>query len=119
MPDTDNAVPHMYATCDVDLRDGFPTDFLNAKYVVATDPVQTHLATGQEVVSYLAEGVQDETSYIGCHFRFMEQYELDDGVIAKIYEKISGFSEDDLQNLRDYYDALYPGYSSIFAERIY
>lgn len=119
MPDTDNAVPHMYATCDVDLRDGFPTDFLNAKYVVATDPVQTHLATGQEVVSYLAEGVQDETSYIGCHFRFMEQYELDDGIIAKIYEKISGFSEDDLQNLRDYYDALYPGYSSIFAERIY
>ena len=119
MPDTDNAVPHMYATCDVDLRDGFPTDFLNAKYVVATDPIQTHLATGQEVVSYLAEGVQDETSYIGCHFRFLEQYELDDGVIAKIYEKTSGFSEDDLQNLRDYYNTLYPGYSSIFTERIY
>lgn len=118
MPYTDNAVPACYDTSDVDLRDGFPTDFLHAKYVVTTDPIQLHLSSGQEVVSYLAAGVQNESSYIGEHFCYLEQYQLDDGVTAKIYEKTSEFGESDLQKLRDYYTALYPDSGSIFADRI-
>ena len=118
MPDTANAVPHMYATCDVDLRDGFPTDFLYAKYIVTTDPVQLHLPSGQEVVNYLALNVQNPESYIGRHFQYMEQYELDDGVIAKIYVKISDFNNEDLQEMRDHYGKLYPGYSNIFEDKI-
>lgn len=76
-------------------------------------------ASGQEVVKYLAENVQDQGSFIGEHFILAEQMELDNGVLAKIYVKTSEFSETDLQMLRDYYTALYPGYESIFAERIY
>lgn len=68
MPTSFDAVPSMENTCDVDLRDGFPTVFLDADYVVTTTPVQTHLQTGQEVICYLADNLQDFTSYIGHHF---------------------------------------------------
>ena len=118
MPDKENAVPHMFNTCDVDLRDGFPTDFLRAKYIVTTDPIQTHLTTGQEVICYLASNLQESNSYIGCHFECIDQIELDNGVTAKIYSKISEFSDKDLQRMRDYYTNLYPGYESLFANRI-
>ena len=64
MPYSDNAITKMFNTHDVDLRDGFPVDFLKAKYIVTTAPVQLHLSSGQEVVKYLANGVQDFDSYI-------------------------------------------------------
>lgn len=118
MPDSDNAIPNMFNTCDIDLRDGFPTEFLHAKYVVTTDPIQTHLATGQEVVTYLASNIMDSDSYMGYHFECIDQVELDYGVVAKIYYKTSEFTEDDLQQMRDYYTNLYPAYEAIFAERI-
>ncbi len=119
MPYSQNAVPQMDNTCDVDLRDGFPTWFLDAKYVVATDPVQTHLDTGQEVVTYLAEQIMNNETCIGKHFECIEQVELDDGVIAKIYSKESDFTAEDLEQIRKYYMELYPEYKELFADRIY
>lgn len=118
MPNSPNAIPNLYNTSDVDLRDGFSADFLHAKYIVTTDPVQTHLATGQEVVTYLAQEVMNEKSYIGQHYKCIDQIELDNHVIAKIYEKISYLSEEDIEQLKAYYSNLYPGYDSLFSGRI-
>lgn len=118
LPDSANAIPSMYDTHDVDLRDGFPTEFISAKYVVTTDPIQTHLSSGQEVITYLAQEVMDSNSYIGCHFVCIDQVELEYGVIAKIYEKQSRLSEDDIMQLKAHYEALYPEYNDNFAERI-
>ena len=118
MPEQDNAVPGMYPTKDVDLRDGFPKNFLKAHYVVATEPIQLHLPSGQEVVSYLSALVQDPDSFLGRHFRPIDEVALDGGVIARIYEKTGAFTEEDLQQLRDYYTNLYPGQEALFADRI-
>lgn len=118
MPNSPNAIPNLYNTSDVDLRDGFSADFLHAKYIVATDPVQTHLATGQEVVKYLAQEVMNEKSHIGQHYKCIDQIELDNHVIAKIYEKLSYLSEEDIEQLKAYYSNLYPGYDSLFSDRI-
>jgi hypothetical protein len=118
MPNSPNAIPNLYNTSDVDLRDGFSADFLHAKYIVATDPVQTHLATGQEVVTYLAQEVMNEKSHIGQHYKCIDQIELDNHVIAKIYEKLSYLSEEDIEQLKAYYSNLYPGYDSLFSDRI-
>lgn len=117
-PETQNAVNNMFRTSDVDLRDGFPNSFLAAEYIVTTDPVQLHLASGQEVVRYLAEMIQDESSYIGQHFIEINQFELDDGVIAKVYYKASGWEQSDLEQLREYFNGLYPGHEDIFGGRI-
>lgn len=118
MPDTDDALPNMLPTSDVDLRDGFPTGFLTADYVVATDPIQTHLPSGQQAVSYLAQEVQDADSYLGRHFHVIEQITLDSGVTAFILQKDSEFTDDDLHRLSAYYTALYPENTELFSDRI-
>lgn len=118
MPESVNPVANMLPSSDVDLRDGFPTGFLKSKYIVTTDPVELHLQSGQEVVSYLASGVMDQNSYIGCHFSLVYETGLDNGITAKIYEKTSEFTENDLQTMRNYFGELYPGYETLFANRV-
>ena len=118
LPEIGKAVPRLLPTHDVDLRDGFPTDFLTAGYVVAAEPAETHLASGQEVVSWLSQSVQDETSCIGKHYTLIREYELDGGVRAKVYQKTGEYAEEDLQTIRDHYAALYPGQEELFAEQI-
>lgn len=107
-------------TADVDLRDGFPVDFLSAGIIVTTDPVQLTLAEGtQEVVRFLSQEVTNPNSPIGRHF--MEDpttFTLDSGVVVHIYIKKSGFEESDLQYLADYFTDYYPGEETIFADRI-
>lgn len=103
----------------VDLRDGFNRDFLFANYIVTTDPVQTHLDSGQEIVKYIASTVVDAGTPIGKHYTFIYEVELDNGVIAKVYARQSGYLEQDLQEMRDYFDSIYPDYKEMFSERIY
>ena len=103
---------------DVDLRDGFPSEFLTAKYVVTTTPVQTHLSSGQHVVTYLADCLHDSSNYLGRHFKKVYEVELDNNVTAEVYEKGSSFTEDDLIKLREYYNTLYPNDTELFADRI-
>ena len=118
LPYSTKAVNNLYRTHNVDLKDGFPSNFIKAKYIVTTDPIQLHLAKGQHVVSYLAKNINDKTSYIGCHYKQLCEFELDKHVKAKIHVKISNLTESDLQKIKDYYSNLYPGYESKFADRI-
>ncbi len=120
-PYGEKAVPRLHNTHDVDLRDGFPTDFLRAGLVVVTDPVEVHLAPGtQEIVRYLAVEVQDPKSPVGRHFEREEQvFSLDRGVEAFIYRKTSDFTQEDLQALADYYTEKYPGQEKLFSDRIF
>lgn len=117
-PYQQRAVPNMIDGSHVDLRDGFPTAFLEAKYVVAATPTQTHLLTGQEVVIYLSESVRDKSTCIGRHFEKIYEIGLDDGVVAEIYEKISDFTNDDLAEIRNHFNNLYPGQTELFDDRI-
>lgn len=117
-PATDRAVPNMFNSNHIDLRDGFPTDFLQARYVVTTTPTQTHLASGQEIITYLSDSVQNSSNYLGMHFQKIYQIELDNHVVAEVYEKISDFTQDDLSKLRTYFCTLYPDSPELFADRI-
>ena len=42
MPASLNSLPTQVHMTDIDLRDGFPNDFLNADIVIATIPTQYH-----------------------------------------------------------------------------
>ena len=124
------SVHRLLPTHDVDLRDGFPTDFLRAGIVVVTDPVDLHLSPGtQEVVSFLATEVQKTDSPIGRHFQKdaqgfslnggrkifsyrknhsfwgndAEASVFDEGKQVWIYHKVSEFTQEDLQFIADYY----------------
>ncbi|MBQ7544493.1 MAG: hypothetical protein IJT02_06065 [Synergistaceae bacterium] len=105
---------------NVDLRDGFPIDFLNADIVLTTEPIQLHLSEGsQEIVRFLAQEVMDSNSAVGRHFTRTENtFSLDKGVTAYIYEKQSPFETEDLEYLAGYFSRIYPGREKIFADRI-
>ena len=119
MPEETNAIPTVISTHDVDLRDGFPSGFLEANYVLVGDPVQLHLPNGtQEVVSYLAKEILDENSFLGKHFEEIARYQLDNCVDAIIYKKISPFTREDYEQLQKYYDQKYGDFPELFHERL-
>lgn len=119
-PYSNNPLHNQCISSDVDLRDGFPTDFLSAAIVVTTEPVELHLREGtQEVVRYLSEQIKDPASPIGKHFmKDSRSFNLDRGVVAYIYIKTSEFSKADLEKIAEYYTNYYPGYDELFAKRI-
>ena len=118
LPNYNNALHNLYQTCDVDLRDGFPVEFFNAKYVITTLPVDLHLVSGQEVVKYLAENINNKNTYLGKHYQQIDKIQLDKGYVAIIYQKVSNFNSADYDKLIDYYDSLYPTHKNLFKERI-
>ena len=119
-PYSEWAVDGQVMTHDVDLRDGFPTVFLDAQIIVTTNPIQLHLKEGsQEVIRYLAEKVQDPGSYLGDNFeRDSRTFTLEDGTEVYIYRKINDLVEKDYDKLFEYFNNYYPDRYEIFGERI-
>lgn len=99
----------------VDLRDGFPQQFLRADYVVVGDPIQYHLRPqDQRVVGVLADEIINKNN-IGNAFELMPQkFTLDNGVEVKIYKKDRNFTPQELQNLKATFLTYYPGENSLF-----
>lgn len=118
MPDTLLSVNTMYVSSHVDLRDGFPTDFLKADIVVVANPVQYHLSQdSQRVIGLLAnEFIQQKGIF--HNYQHLEDYELDDGVIVSVYEKITEYSEEDLDYLRELFNQFYWEYPELFENKI-
>lgn len=118
-PASQDGIPGLQYTSDADLRDGFPRGFLDADFVITTDPLDLHLAAGtQETVRYLAEGLLDPDSAIGKHYEKIASFPLQHGKEALVYKKISNYSEDDLNVIRDYFENYYPGQDELFGDWI-
>lgn len=115
-----NPLINSLPTADVDLRDGFPTDFLSAGIIITTVPIQLHLRSGsQEVVRFLHQELTNPDSPIGKHFeKDPAVFELDDGVIVNIYIKKSDFDNWDLKYISNYFSKYYPGQNELFSDRI-
>lgn len=82
----------------VDKRDGFNNDFFRAKYVIVADPVQTHLHSGQLVITNLAQQIiqgcgRDNLSRVGTFY-------LDRGVRLTLYERIGKYDQCFVDELR-------------------
>ena len=96
-------------TSDVDKRDGFPAQFLRARYVVLTIPFGYHLAPqDQRVIGVLAEqivrGQGIGTSYDKLNF----EYPLEDGSSAFIYRKDRPLDQAAVKKLSDTFIEFYP-----------
>jgi hypothetical protein len=118
MPEQPNAMPNLLTTSHVDLRDGFPEQFMCADLLIVADPPQTHLgADSQRVVVLLSEMILLE-SPLQDNYQFMKEYALDEGVTAKIYEKTRQLDDTDIGYMRDAFNAFYADYPELFADRI-
>ena len=106
------------ADADVDLRDGFNTAFFDASYVVATNPVQTHLVDGTErIVETLNRLVQDPDGVIGAHYELLRTFAFADGLEVYVYERVEPFSADDVAYVQGIFDEIYPEHPELFHDR--
>lgn len=118
LPEKLESIPGLLGTYDVDLRDGFPQSFLNADYLVVTDPSQYHLLKdGQRTVVLLNEEILNGGP-LAEHFRQIKSYELDHGVMAYLYERIAPYEEEDILYIREMFDRYYADFPEIFHDRI-
>lgn len=118
LPYNSDYFPNLSYFCDVDLRDGFPVDVLNADVIIATDPVQYHLQPeGQRVVGFFNSEFYNGGK-LSAKFKVLGEYHLDGGITAKMLKRTAPFSEDDLQYIIDYFDQFYKDYADLFRNRI-
>ncbi|MFB0528002.1 MAG: hypothetical protein ACETVT_03900 [bacterium] len=96
-------------THDVDKRDGFPSEFLTARYVVVAYPIQYHLRPeDQRVVGTLAEFIMDGGNIGTSYKQLPYEFVLDKGVRVYIYEKVRPFKKTDIDLLSELFRKHYP-----------
>lgn len=105
-------------SADVDSRDGFNTTFFDADYVVTSNPVSIHLDPDNEkVVCELSRLVRDNNSFLGRHYEQSASFDLDNGVTAEVYRRISLIEDDDIVQLEKFFDEAYPHWPDLFRNR--
>lgn len=119
------ALEHILPEANVDLRDGFSTNFFDAGIVVIekySDDSAAFQTYGNEGVrGFLTQQIMDNSSPIGKHYQLLEQqfplhYKYSS--TAQVYLKISDYEKEDYEYLMNYYDELYPEHQELFSDRI-
>jgi hypothetical protein len=102
-------------TNDVDKRDGFPIQFLKARYVVLTMPFGYHLAPqDQRVIGVLSDQLVKGEGVGKSYDRLNYEFRLEDGSSALIYKKARPLDPDALKKLSDQFVEFYPDHRDKF-----
>ena len=123
VPEKHDALPNLLNTVDVDLRDGFSTEFFDADFIVIFDPIQTHLLPESQTVVVKPAEIILNPSPIAEHFKLIREYKFTPGVgkypevIAKVFEKISAFEKSDIDFVENIFTELYPDKNDLFKNR--
>lgn len=120
IPENREAIPNLMDTFEIDLRDGFPTHFFDADFIIISDPIQIHLLDkDQQVVVKLANLIA-KNSPISSRFRKIKEYTFNatgSPVKFSVYEKISPFERSDIDFVEKTFVNLYPGQNNLFKDR--
>lgn len=108
----------VYRTNCVDLRDGFPEQFLTAKYVIVVDPIQYHLRPeDQRTIGILASALLNE-SLINKHYS-IEKVEYGNlGEKIYYFKQESELDNEALEYFVKEFNKYYKEYSDLFEDRI-
>jgi hypothetical protein len=91
---------HILRTHHVDRRDGFPTVFFNARYVVVADPVQYHLRPAdQRVIGMLADRIAGGAGFGAAYKKLPFEFTLDGNVKVHIYERQRPVRDEEIAEL--------------------
>lgn len=101
----------------VDLRDGFNTNFFDANVILACDPPQYHLSNGQDLLLKLNE-IFLEGNVFNENYQLKETFCLDNNVNVMVYVKVRPLNHEDIEYIRNICHELYPDYPDLFEERI-
>jgi hypothetical protein len=105
----------------IDKRDGFPSQFLSAKYVIIATPIQYHVRpTDQRVIGIIAEQILNQSNNISQSYKKLPyKFTLDNNVEVFIYEKVKPFNKSDLNALSHLFIDFYPDKKDIFTIKDY
>lgn len=96
----------------VDKRDGFPSYFFDANYIIVADPIQTHLADGsQDIIVYLADQILSGNV---ANLKLISTYQLDNNITLMLYHKESKYSDSFLKKTKEYFQNKYPDYPFLY-----
>lgn len=118
------AITNQQGNAQVDLRDGFFTNFFDADYVVVCNPVQIHmLPQDQRVITVINENMMGDT-LLSKHYALVKTYELipdyknkDRKDEVRLYKKISPITVDTVSDIERQFDELYPDHPNLFHDR--
>lgn len=100
---------------NVDLRDGFPRQFINADYILVPNPPQIHLRpVDQRVIWVLEEKLLDQNSIGSAYSALSKEFILDGGVKVKILKRIRALTPSELDNLSKTFLEFYPTRADLF-----
>jgi len=98
----------------VDLRDKLGLERFLTDYVIVSDPVQTHLPAGQNVITIPTEEFLSGTGISAAYRRLPKEYELAQGVKAIVFEKIRPFTQQEIRDFIEKFVAIYPDWGTIY-----
>lgn len=118
MPDEVKITSQLLGTNHVDLRHGFPEQFLDADIVLVASPAQYHLqAENQHVIIDLANEFLNEGILLE-NYEKINSYQLDNDVEVFMYRRIREIPESHKEYLREMFQKYYEDYPELFYDRI-
>lgn len=111
-PKTQKSIPNLVSTSHVDKRDGYPHHFFDCKYIITTDKAQTHLGSGQKVITYFHQEISNK-SLLGKHYKPINTFNLEKGIKAIVLEKISTPKKADITRIQHFFKTEYPKYPQL------
>ena len=101
----------------VDLRDGFYTNFFEADVILACNPEQYHLSSGQELIRQLNDIFLTENEF-SRNYKCVKSFLLDQNVEILVFVKEKKLERSDIEFIQRVSNDLYPNYPEIFDDRI-
>ena len=105
--------PHLQSVSDVDRRDAFRLDLLEADYVIATDPPAVHLGEqNQRVITIPSAALRNANNPFGASYTRLShlQHRLADGRTISVYRRIRPRSQAEVQWLHAQLRRHYPSW---------
>jgi hypothetical protein len=102
-------------TYDVDKRDGFPSHFFTAKYVVIADPVQYTLKPeDQRIIGVPAKAILNRENIGTAYRKLPYEFALDNNVNVYIFERVRPFKKNNIESLLDIFRKHYPDRKKLY-----
>lgn len=105
-------------TKDVDMRDGFCTDFFDADIILVCNPAQVHLGEEhQRIITTLNDIFLGEPCEFTEKYELTEEYDIDYGITVYMFVKHTELDKEDILYVKGLYQEYYADYPELFANR--
>jgi hypothetical protein len=89
----------VYYTRDVDLRDGFPDELVNADMVLVPTPPQIHLTKGQKIITVPTQLFLDDQGFARAFTKDPQSFLFDNGIRLYVFERTRPSSPEEIAQL--------------------